>query len=159
MKAENLTRIALLACLAIICGYIESLIPALTAIPGIKLGISNAVILFALYRLDKTSAFFIMLIKVAVSSMLFSGFSVFIYSLSGGILSLIAMCILKKFRFSIITISMLGAVFHNIGQLFAAAFMLKSFSIFSYMPVLLISGLILGFVTGTLCKILISRIK
>lgn len=158
MKAEKLTRIALLSSLAIICGYIESLIPVVASVPGIKLGISNVVILFALFRLDKSSAFFIMLVKVAVSSMLFAGFSVLIYSLSGGILSFLAMCVLKKLRFSVITISMLGAVFHNIGQLFAAAFMLKSFSVFYYLPVLLISGLLLGLVTGMVCRILINRI-
>ena len=159
MKAENLTRIALLSSLAIICGYIESLIPVISSVPGIKLGISNAVILFAIFRIDKASAFFIMLIKVIVSSMLFAGFNVFIYSLCGGILSFLAMCLVKKLKFSIITICMLGAVFHNLGQLFAAAFMLKSLSVFYYMPVLLLSGLILGFVTGSVCKILIKRIK
>lgn len=159
MNTEKLTRIALLSSLSIICGYIESLFPIITSIPGIKLGISNAIILFALYRLDKTSAFFIMLVKVSVSSILFSGFSVFIYSFAGGILSFLAMCILKKLQFSVVTVSMLGAVCHNIGQLFAASVMLKSFSVFYYLPVLLISGLVLGFLTGVLCKILIFRIK
>ena len=159
MNTKKLTAISLLASLAIICGYIESLIPVNPAIPGIKLGISNIIILFALYKSDRSSAFLIMLIKVLASSILFSGLSVFIYSLSGGILSFFAMILLKKFNFSIITISMLGAVFHNVGQLFAAAFMLKSFSVFYYMPLLLISGLILGFVTGSVCRIVVNRIK
>lgn len=159
MKTKKLTQIALLSSLAVICGYIESLIPIIVSVPGIKLGISNVVILFALFRLDKSSAFFIMLVKVAVSSVLFTGFGVLMYSLSGGILSFLAMCVLKKLRFSAITISMLGAVFHNIGQLFAASFMLKSFSVFYYLPVLLTSGLLLGLITGAVCKVLIERVK
>lgn len=159
MNTKKLATISLLASLAIICGYIESLIPVNPAIPGIKLGISNVIILFALYKTDKMSAFFIMFIKVLASSILFSGLSVFIYSISGGILSFTAMILLKKYNFSVITISMLGAVFHNIGQLFAAALMLKSFSVFYYMPVLLLSGLILGFITGSVCRIILTRVN
>ena len=159
MKSGIITKIALLSALAIICGYIESLVPPITAIPGIKLGISNIVILFAIYKIDKSSAFFIMLAKVAASSILFSGLNVFIYSLSGGLLSILIMILMKKFDFSTVIISMIGAVFHNLGQLAAAAFMLKSFSVFYYMPVLLISGLVLGFITGYVSKILINRVN
>lgn len=159
MNSKNLARISLLSALAIICGYIESLIPIVSQVPGIKLGISNTVILFAIYKLDKRSAFFIMLIKVTVSALLFSGLNVFIYSLSGGVLSLFTMIVLKKFEFSVVTLSMTGAVAHNFGQLFAAAFMLKTFSVFYYLPVLLASGLILGFITGIVCKTLILRIS
>lgn len=157
MKTSKLTYIALLSSAAIIFGYIESLFPAVTTIPGIKLGISNIVILFALLRADKVSAFFVMLIKVCVSSLLFSGLNVLIYSLCGGIFSLLAMIAFKKLKFSVIGISMLGSIFHNIGQLFAASLMLGTLSVFSYLPVLLISGLALGFVTGTVCRIIVSR--
>lgn len=158
MNSKKLARISLLSALAIICGYIESLIPVVLQIPGIKLGISNAVILFAIYKLDKSTAFFIMLIKVTVSALLFSGVNVFIYSICGGILSLLVMITLKKLDFSVVTVSMTGAVAHNIGQLFAAAFMLKTFSVFYYLSPLLLSGLIFGFITGIVCKILIRRL-
>ncbi len=158
MKTSKLTHVALLSSLAIIFGYIESLLPPFTAIPGIKLGISNIVILFALYTAGACSAFFIMLVKVFASALLFSGMSSLFYSLSGGIFSLIAMIFLKKCKFSTAAIGMLGAVFHNIGQLFAASIMLCSQTVFSYLPVLMLSGLLLGFVTGSVCGIILSRI-
>lgn len=155
---KKIPSAAMLAALAIIFGYIESLFPPFAAVPGIKLGISNIVVLFALYRLDKTSAVFIMLIKVIVSSLLFSGINVMIYSLGGGILSVLAMSIGKKAGFGIIGVSMLGGIFHNMGQLAAAAIMLGSTAVFYHMPVLIVSGIILGSVTGYVCKTVIARI-
>lgn len=159
MKTSKITSVALLSSIAIIFGYIESLFPVITAVPGIKLGLSNIVILFALYRLDKTSALFIMLIKVLVSSLLFSGLNVLFYSLCGGIMSLAAMILFRKLNLSVIGISMIGAIFHNTGQLLAAAVMLGTISVFYYLPVLLISGLILGLITGIVCKTVISRLQ
>ena len=155
MSSKKICYISVLSAVAIICGYIESLFPVVP-IPGIKLGISNIVILFALYKLDKSSAFFIMLVKVLVSSLLFSGFNVLIYSLSGGILSLISMMVLMRFL-SVCGVSMAGGVFHNIGQLIAAAFMMQSSAVFVYSPYLLLSGLVVGFVTGSVCLMLLKR--
>ncbi len=145
----------MLSALAIVFGYIESLFPA-APIPGIKLGLSNIVILFALYKMDKSSAFFIMLIKVLTTSLLFSGLNVFWYSFFGGLLSLIAMLGFKKF-FSVSGISMIGGVCHNVGQLLVAAFMMQTKAVFVYLPTLLISGVIVGFITGTVCSIILKR--
>lgn len=159
MKSHKLTYIALLASLCIVFGYIESLFPLPVPIPGVKLGISNIVILFALIKMSRQDAFFIMLIKVIVCSVLFSGMGSFIYSLSGGILSFIAMTVSQKLDLSIIGISMAGGVFHNLGQILAAALLLYSLSAFYYLPVLLICGLFVGAAVGILCSIIISRIK
>jgi len=159
MKSSKITYIALFSALSIIFGYIESLFPLPIAIPGIKLGLSNIVILFALIKLGKANAFLIMLIKVTVCSLLFSGFNSFIYSLSGGILSVLAMIILIKFNFNIITASIAGGIFHNVGQIISSAIVLQSTSALYYLPILLFSGIIVGFVTGTLTKTIISRIK
>lgn len=155
MNSKKLAHISVLSALAIIFGYIESLFPA-APIPGIKLGISNIVILFAIYRLDKSSAFLIMLVKVLVSSLLFSGLNVFIYSLSGGIFSILAMLMSKKV-FSQIGVSMVGGVFHNLGQLLIAALMMQTNAVFVYVPHLLISGVVVGFVTGCVCRIILER--
>ncbi len=154
MSAKKISYISMLSALAIVFGYIESLFPA-APIPGIKLGLSNVVILFAIYRMDKSSAFFIMLIKVIVTSLLFSGLNVFLYSFLGGLLSLIAMICLKKI-FSIIGVSMVGGVCHNMGQLLVASFMMQTTAVFVYLPFLLISGVIVGFVTGNVCKIILK---
>lgn len=155
MSAKKISYISMLSALAIVFGYIESLFPA-APIPGIKLGLSNIVILFAIYRMDKSAAFFIMLIKVIVTSLLFSGLSVFLYSFSGGLLSFIVMIGFKKL-FSTTGVSMVGGVFHNIGQLLVAAFIMQSTAVFVYLPALLISGIVVGFVTGNVCSIILKR--
>lgn len=154
MSARKISYISMLSALAIVFGYIESLFPA-APIPGIKLGLSNIVILFAIYRMDKSSAFFIMLIKVLVTSLLFSGLNVFWYSFAGGLLSLIAMICFKRF-FSLSGASMIGGVCHNMGQLLVAAFMMQTRSVFVYTPYLLISGIIVGYITGSVCKIILK---
>lgn len=146
MNSQKLTKIAMLSCLAIVFGYIESLLPPLF-LPGIKLGISNIVLLIALYKLDRASAFFIMFVKVCVSSLLFSGMNVFFYSLSGGVLSLLVMTIFKNKYFSIVGVSILGGVSHNLGQLLIAGIVLGK-NAFYYFPILLISGALMGFLTG-----------
>ena len=157
MTNQKLAKIALLSATALIFGYIESLLPPLF-LPGIKLGISNIVLLFAIYELDKTSAFFIMLIKVTVSALLFSGMNVFFYSLSGGILSLLIMTTFRRKYFSITGVSILGGVFHNIGQLLVAAILLGNNALY-YFPVLLISGAVMGVLTGMVCHRVLKHTK
>jgi len=159
MKSAKITYIALLSALAAVFGYIESLFPLPVPIPGIKLGLSNIVILFALVKMDGRSAFFIMLIKVLICSVLFSGMNSFLYSLFGGILSFAAMCTAKKFNFSIVGTSMAGGVFHNLGQILAAAIFLSSPAALYYFPILSVCGLFVGAAVGILCKIIISRLK
>lgn len=158
MFSSKIAKTSVLTSLAIIFGYIESLFPV-APIPGIKLGISNIVILYALKSGGKAEAFFIMFIKVVVSSLLFSGLNSFIYSLSGGILSWLAMSLLLFFNFSMPICGLAGGVFHNIGQLCAAAFVLQSRAVFSYMPFLLISGSVTGFIIGTVCRMIFLRIN
>ncbi len=155
MSSKKISYISMLSALAIVFGYIESLFPA-APIPGIKLGLSNIVILFALYRMDKLSAFFIMFIKVLVTSLLFSGLNVFLYSFFGGLLSLVTMICFKKV-FSPIGVSMIGGVCHNIGQLLIAGLMMQTTAVFVYLPALLISGVIVGFITGNVCSIILKR--
>lgn len=159
MKAHRITYIALLSSLAVVFGYIESLFPLPVPVPAVKLGISNIIILFALIKMSRRDAFFIMLIKITVCSVLFSGMNSFIYSLSGGILSFIAMIAAQKLNLSVIGMSMAGGVFHNLGQIVAASLLLCSFSVFYYLPVLLVCGLFLGAAVGIICNIVITRIK
>lgn len=159
MKSARITYIALLGALSAVFGYIESLFPLPVAIPGIKLGISNIVILFALLKMNKSDAFFVLIIKILVCALLFSGMSGFLYSLSGGLLSFFAMIFALKSGLSNVGASMAGGVFHNVGQILAAAVILRSVSAFYYLPVLLFAGLIVGGAVGILCNIVISRLK
>jgi len=157
MNTQRLAQTALLSATALIFGYIESLLPSL-GIPGIKLGLSNIVLLFALYKLGIRSAFFIMLVKVLVSSLLFAGLNVFFFSLCGGVLSLAVMILFKNKYFSVIGVSILGGVFHNIGQMLVAGFVLGT-NAFYYLPVLLLSGCIMGFLTGYICSLTMKHLK
>jgi heptaprenyl diphosphate synthase len=160
MNNKKIAQTAVIASLALVLGYIESLLPALLPVPGIKLGLSNLAVLFALYRTGTKSAWGIMIIKVLVSSLLFSGFQTFWYSAAGGVLSLLGMSLLKRFNIlSVFGISAAGGILHNIGQLLSAAFILKTTSVFWYLPPLLISGTVTGFLIGAVCSLLLSYIK
>ena len=158
MKNKTLARIALFSSLALIFGYIESLFPMPLPIYGAKVGISNIVILSSLYLLSTPLSWGIMLIKTFTSSLLFSSFSAFLYSVSGGFFSVLIMSILKKTKkFSIIGISIAGGVTHNLGQLVIAAIFLRNLNIFYYLPILVIMGIISGGVIGIISNIIIKR--
>ena len=153
MTNKAITQTAAAAALALVLGYIESLLPGFVPIPGIKIGLSNLAVIYALYRIDAKSAWGVMLIKVTLSSLLFSGMQAFWFSMSGGALSLLGMSYLKKKdAVSIIGTSVSGGVLHNLGQLAAAAFWLKSVSVFLYLPPLILGGAVCGIIIGIVCK-------
>jgi heptaprenyl diphosphate synthase len=114
MKTKAITRLSILLTVALVLGYFENLIPLNASIPGVKLGLSNTVLLYAIYMINDKSAFVLMILKVALSGMLFASVSGAIYSFAGGLLSLIMMLIFKRIPdVSIIGVSIIGAVFHN----------------------------------------------
>lgn len=158
MKAKKITLSALLVSLAIIFGYVENLIPIPIPVPGIKLGLSNFVLLFAIDRLPAHRVFLIMLLKTFVSALLFAGMTAFIYSFAGGVLSLLVMYAAKRFC-SWIGISAAGGAAHNSGQLLAAFVILKNSSVFYYLPFLLIGGAGFGCVLGAAAISLFPYLK
>lgn len=148
--------------LALIAGYAESLIPVTFAVPGIKLGAANSVVLLVLYAVGVREAFLVNISRVFLSGFLFGSMSSVLYSLSGAVLSLLVMAFLKKTkRFSISGVSMAGGAFHNIGQLAAAAFIVETSAVWYYLPVLLLSGVVTGFLigvlTGEICKRILKQ--
>jgi len=153
MKTKSITRLGILLAVALVLGYFENLIPLNASIPGVKLGLSNIVLLYAIYLIDAKSAFILMILKVMLSGMLFSGVSGAIYSFAGGLLSLIMMLLIKRLPdVSIVGVSVVGAVFHNVGQISIASFVVENRYIFFYLPVLLISAVITGIATGIIAK-------
>ncbi|MBP3815631.1 MAG: Gx transporter family protein [Firmicutes bacterium] len=157
-RTKKLATAAILATLALIFSYLESLIPLSFTIPGVKLGIANLVILIALYKLDFKYALAINLVRILVSGLLFSGVFGIIYSFAGGLLSLLVMWLLKSTNlFSIVGVSMAGGVAHNIGQLLVASLIVSDFRMFIYMPILMFSGLISGIVLGYVCYYILNR--
>lgn len=149
--AKRIAYCAMLIALAMIFGYVEALIPFSFGIPGMKLGLANLVIVVALYMLPANQVFFIQLARIVLVSFLFGNMSMMLYSLAGGILSFFIMCLLKRKKdFSIIGVSMAGGVSHNIGQLIVASLAVQNIWLAYYLPVLMIAGLVTGFLIGIL---------
>lgn len=161
MTTRTVARFAMLTALALVLGYLEYLVPIAPTIPGIKLGLGNTVLLYAVYMGSPLEATLLMFTKVFLSSMLFGGgFSAMIYSLSGGILSLAVMLVLCRApKVGVLAVSASGAVFHNLGQILAASLMLGVGAVWAYFPVLVISGLVMGPLTGIVAKMVFRALK
>lgn len=158
-KIKKTAFCGLVLALALIAGYAENLVPVAVAIPGIKLGAANSVILILLYMVGVKEAFLVNIGRALLSGFLFGSMSSILYSLSGAVLSLVVMTLLKKTdRFSISGVSMAGGVFHNIGQLTMAALVLETTAVWYYLPVLIITGSITGFLIGSLSGEIYKRI-
>lgn len=159
-KNYRIALLGILTALSIVLGYVEFLIMPDILIPGVKIGLSNLAVLVALYICDNKSALFLGVIKVTLSSVLFSGITALIYSLTGMIFSLIAMIVLKKLKhFSIYGISIAGAVMHNTGQLIAAMLISGTLGLINYLPVLLIAGMVCGLIISVPADIIIKILK
>ncbi|MFI3115668.1 MAG: Gx transporter family protein [Clostridia bacterium] len=157
-NSRKVATYSLLISLCLILSYVEAIIPFNFAIPGIKLGLSNIVVLFTLYKLGVKSAFCINLLRILLAGFLFSHPVTIIYSLCGGFLSFLGMVITKSTKIlSPISVSVTGGVFHNIGQIIAASVMLSSDKVVYYLPVLLFFGLITGLLTGYVGAIVVER--
>ncbi len=151
--------VGVLVALAMILSYIESLVPAFIAVPGVKLGLANSVGVFALYFLGWQYAAGISLVRVLLSSLLFGSPVSLIYSLSGALLSLLGMVIIKRLPlFSTVGVSTVGGVLHNMGQTAAACIVIGSGAIF-YLPMLIISGVAAGVVIGVISGIILARME
>ena len=152
MGAGTVARLGLLTAVALVLGYVEHLIPV-TAIPGIKLGLANTVLLYALYLLDVPSAVLLMILKVGLGGLFYGGFAAMLYSLAGGVLSLFVMILVKKARgISVIGVSVSGAAAHNVGQILVACFVVGTRAALAYLPVLLVAAAITGALTGVIAK-------
>jgi heptaprenyl diphosphate synthase len=161
MKTRKLVFTAILTALALVAFSIEAALPPLTPIYGIKLGIANVFVLFALYALGAKEATTVLLLKVILGSIFTGQVISFMYSLMGGVLSLIVMILLKRFfkGNTIWVLSVFCAVAHNIGQISVAVILTQTIEILYYLPVLIISGIIAGAVTGLCVQFTLLHIK
>ena len=159
MKPKQIALTGLLIALALILSYLESLVPMSFAIPGIKLGLPNLVIVFALYRLRPRTAAAISLLRVALVALLFGSALSLAYSAAGAVCSFLVMLLLKRTgRFGCTGVSVAGAVTHNLAQIAAAALLLETGALAWYLPVLLLSGTLAGVCIGLLSALLVRRI-
>ena len=160
MRTKKLTVMALTIALAMVLSFLESQIPAFVAIPGVKVGLANIAVVFALYKLGWKEAAGISLIRVLLISVLFGNFASLFYSLAGAVLSLLGMILLKQSeKFSAVAVSVAGGVLHNVGQILMACILLETDIIRYYLPFLILSGVLAGVVIGVVSAIMVQRIK
>ncbi|MCI6116026.1 MAG: Gx transporter family protein [Spirochaetales bacterium] len=160
METRKIARMGLLVALSMILSYVESLIPAFVAVPGVKVGLANIVVIFALYTLGPIEALIVSLLRVILSSFLFGSVLSLLYSLSGALLSLGGMILMKKLKiFSTTVVSVTGGVLHNVGQILVACLVLETDVLLYYLPVLILSGVITGAVIGIIASLVIMRLE
>ena len=160
MKAKKVTFLGLSIALAMILSFVEHQIPALVAIPGIKVGLPNIVMVFLLYRVGWRETVTVSIIRIILVSMLFGNIQMMTFSIAGAVLSLLGMILLKSLKwFSCITVSITGAIPHNVGQIIAAVFWTGTAQIAFYLPALLISGTVAGTIIGILAGMMVKRME
>ncbi len=160
MKTKRITYVGVLTSMALVLSYLERMIPPPVPVPGIKLGLANIIILMALYLVTTKDAFLIAVIKSVTIGILFTGPSGMIYGLTGSLLSFGAMIFLKSFKnFSVIGVSIIGGVFHNVGQILIATLVINNEKLLYYLPYLIIFGVISGLLTGIVAYYTLINLK
>jgi len=149
-QTRKITLLGIFAALAMVLSYLEMLLPPLmAAVPGIKVGLPNIIIIFILYRFSLKDAFTVSFIRLFTVTLLFGNALTFVYSLAGAVLSLLVMAILKKTnKFTAVGVSIAGGVSHNLGQIIVAILILETKEIAYYMGVLTVFGILAGIFVG-----------
>lgn len=164
MKRNSPRYIALMAMLitiSLMLSYVETFIPAIP-IPGAKIGLANVVTLIAICVFGFWDALAITIVRTTISAFLFSSVSALAYSLAGGILSLFVMYMLYRFfkgRLSLIAISIIGAIVHNMGQLAMAILVLETVSIATILPWLIVIAIPAGIIVGAAARLMLKYLK
>lgn len=160
IMAKRVAYMGMLTALAFVFSYIEFLLPINLGVPGIKLGLANLVVIIALYMMDARRAFTLSLVRILLTGLTFGNPASMIYSLAGGMLSLAIMILARKCKiFSVTGVSILGGVFHNVGQILVAAVVVETASLLYYLPVLVLSGTVAGVAIGILASVIIRRLS
>ena len=168
MKTRKIAYLGMLMALALVLSYVESLIPFAVGIPGVKLGLTNIVTVIMLYIAAPMETFLLCVFRAVLSGFMFGNAFSIIYSLAGCILSFIVKSakeikedkgLKKSDKFSSVSISLVGGVCHNIGQIIVAAIVLSTYSVVYYIPVLLVAGCITGLVIGIAASQVLLRIS
>ncbi len=161
-STKKLVLLSLMISQALVLSYVESWIPVPVPVPGVKLGLANIVTMTVVAFMGPAETFMLVLLRCLLSSMFGGGIIVFLFSIAGGLLSAAVMLVLyKKFSrlFSVIGISIAGAISHNIGQIVVASIVMKEISVFGYLPVLFVSGIITGCFVGLCSSLLINALR
>ena len=158
-KSKRVAVCGVLTALAMIFSYIEALIPIPIGIPGVKLGIANIAIIAVIYIVGDADAVIVNFLRIVLTGILFGNFYSFLFSLVGGMLSVILMILFKKTKkLSMVGVSIIGGVAHNVGQITAAVFLMDNVAIAYYLPVLMVAGVVTGIIIGYIGQLVTKRI-
>lgn len=159
MKSKKIALYGLFIALAFIFSYIESLIPIPFPVPGIKLGLANLVVVVAMYGIGMKVSFVLSMVRILLVGFTFRDPSTLLFSFAGGIFSWLMMAVFKKLRlFSMVGVSIIGGIAHNIGQIIVAVIYVSNTGIIYYLPFLMISGLVSGTLIGILAALVLKRL-
>ena len=161
MKTRDITTIGILTSISVVISIIESYFTFIGSfIPGLKLGLANIVVIFVLYKYNFKTAIGVSLVRVLVVALIRTGFGInFLFSLVGAVFSVVSMTLVKKTNLSIIGVSIIGSIFHSIGQVSIGIFLLNNYNIIYYLPYLLFFSIPTGVVIGILSKRLLNYTK
>ena len=152
--------LGLLLAFALILSYVETIIPFQSGIPGIKLGLANLAVVLCLYLLGWKEALVLTMVKALLGGFMFGSMSMMIYSLAGALISALIMMILKKTHwFHVPVVSAAGGVAHNLGQILVAFFVVETYGIVYYVPILVIAGLLTGILIGMVAALVLPYIQ
>lgn len=158
MRTKKITYLALMSALAMVLSFVESQLPAFVAVPGVKIGLANIAVVFALYRFGTREAFLVSLVRVFSVALLFGSVVTLAYSTAGAVLSLLVMLVMKKIdKFGTVGVSVCGGVVHNIAQIGVACLLLETNVVIYYLPFLLLSGVLSGIAIGIASAIVVKR--
>ena len=156
---RQITTMGMLVALAMVLGFVETLIPINLGIPGMKLGLANIVVVIALFLFDVKTAVVVSILRIILIAMTFGNMSMMFYSIAGASLSLLSMVTVSKIKsFSLISVSIIGGIMHNVGQIICAAFVVRTNQVFTYLPVLIIAGLVSGALIGIVAGLILVRL-
>lgn len=157
-RTRKTAVLGLFIALSLIFSYIESVIPVPLIVPGAKLGLPNTLILLVLYSYGAREAMLVNGARIVLSGFMFGNMFSIIYSLAGAIVSFGVMLLAKRVQiFPMKAVSILGGVFHNVGQILVAAFLVSGISVMTYLPVLLVAGVLTGLCNGILAEMIYKR--
>ena len=160
-ETRKIALLGVLTSVALVLSYLEAMLPPIsTAVPGIKMGLPNIIIIFVLYKFGLKEAVTVSIIRVFIVALLFGNVMTLAYSVVGAVLSIALMTIMLKLDwFSTIGVSVVGGISHNLGQILVAIFLFDTIQIGYYMIVLAVTGTIAGVIIGIIASVLIKRLS
>lgn len=161
MDTKRIARLSLLTAISLILFTVEAQIPPPVPVPGVKLGLANIITVYTAFRFGMAEALMVLLVRVVLGSFVTGAVSAMIFSLSGGLLCWLIMIPLRRIltERQIWVCGVAGAVFHNIGQILASIAVYRTTVVLTYLPVLLLSGIVTGLFTGLTAQFLLKRLK